>query len=60
MFLKLHEFFRIECHFHFNDQKIHYNSISACLNGWMDGGIALEWLKVCFDAQMKEKAAGAP
>ena len=24
------------------------------------GGIALEWLEVCFDAQTKEKAAGAP
>ena len=43
--------------FHFYDLKICSNSISASPNGWTDGGIALEWLEVCFDAQTKEKAA---
>ena len=37
-----------------------HSSISASPNGWTDGGIALEWFEVCFDAQTKEKAAGAP
>jgi len=46
-------------HFYYN-WRIHSNSISASPNSWTDGGIVLEWLKVCFDAQTREKAAGAP
>jgi len=59
MFPMLRELFEIDIFISMTERHI-LNSISASANGWTDGGIALEWLKVCFDAQTKEKAAGAP